>query len=104
MTMGLPRSLRANKRVRKSVVAAVNCHVRIITYVRELGTSTEMPYVKKFERLIRICNKARKSRTDTILVAGPEVLGDTYGELLESLRHIARAKLVLSVLPDEKAS
>lgn len=86
------------------IAATLNCPIRIVTYVRELGTSTEITYAEKFERLIRICDKARESQIDTILVAGPEVLGDTYGELLESLRHIARAKLVLSVLPDEKAS
>jgi hypothetical protein len=93
----------ASKKIREPVVAAVNCHVRFVSYAREIGTSTEVPYAKKFEQLIRICDKARRSRTDTVLVAGPEVLGDTYVEVLESLQRIARAGLVLAVLSDEKS-
>lgn len=123
------------KKVRKPVVAALDCHVRIVTYTREVqdhdwqSTATwfacsrcgqEAPaphagapnagpclfvsYADKFERLIRICDKARESRVDTILVATPAVLGDTYAEILESLHRIAKAGLVLSILSDGRPS
>jgi hypothetical protein len=56
-------------------------------------------YEQKFAGLLRMCNDARRDGVDTVLIAEPEALGDTYEELIESLNRIADAKLSLSIVP-----
>ena len=62
-------------------------------------------YEVKFASLLRMCADATKDKLECVVVAHPEVLGDTYAELIESLNRIADAGLSLKIVPrDERKS
>jgi hypothetical protein len=56
-------------------------------------------YEDKFAGLLRLCDDAKQSGTDVVVIHSPEVLGDNYAELIESLNRIADAKLSLAIVP-----
>lgn len=56
-------------------------------------------YEKKFASFLRLCDDAKRDRIDVVVIAHPEVLGDTYAEIVESLNPLADAKLSLSIVP-----
>lgn len=53
----------------------------------------------KFRELDRVIQDARRTKVDAIMVAKPEVLGDTYEELCTNLNKLADAKLGLIIRP-----
>lgn len=55
-------------------------------------------YEKKFAGLIKSISKLEKG--DFLIVDHPEVLGDNYEELVESLRRIANAEVRLTIVPE----
>ncbi len=57
-----------------------------------------MAYEAKFEMLLRLISEQKERDINTVVVAWPQVLGDTYEELIESLSRIAEAKLELSIV------
>jgi hypothetical protein len=59
-------------------------------------------YEVKFAALIRRIAEAKAKGADTIMYHRPEVLGNTYTELVESLNRIAAAKLRLMILPPDQ--
>ncbi len=77
-------------------------NARAVTYARELGTSTDARYEDKFDALVRLCEGAPAAGADAVVVAAPEALGDTYGEVMESLRRIARAELAIIIVPEDR--
>jgi hypothetical protein len=54
------------------------------------------PYEEKFADLIRACDHPT---VDVFIVAAPEVIGDNYEELVESLNRIADSGMMLSIMP-----
>ena len=56
---------------------------------------TPKDYTTKFEEFIKMCDATKQG--DTVIVDHPEVLGDTYEELVESLSRIAKAKALLAI-------
>ena len=57
-----------------------------------------MTYERKFANLILACEHAKKQET-TLMVHHPEVLGDNYEEIVESLNRISAANILLRILP-----
>lgn len=57
------------------------------------------PYEEKFAGLLRLCEDAKQSGTEVVVIAEPQALGDDYAEIVESLNRIADAKLQLAILP-----
>jgi hypothetical protein len=53
-------------------------------------------YETKFAQFIRLCRET--PRGETIVITFPEVLGETYAEIVESLSLIAEAELRLKIL------
>lgn len=49
-----------------------------------------------------MCEDAKKSGTQTVLVAHPSVIGDNYEEITESLSRLAKAGLSLSIAEPEQ--
>ena len=76
---------------------------KVVTYARELNTPTNIPYEKKFDELIRLCKEA-PSQADAVVMAAPQVLGDSYEEAMESLRRIANVGLAIIIVPDDRTS
>jgi hypothetical protein len=58
-----------------------------------------MRYEQKFAGLLELCAHATRDRLDVVVVHDPEVLGDTYEEIVESLNRIADAGLKLAIPP-----
>jgi len=56
-------------------------------------------YEEKFQDFIKLLAEARRQGAQTIVVERPEVLGDTYEEIIESLNRVAAAGLTLTVVP-----
>jgi hypothetical protein len=56
-------------------------------------------YEEKFNGLIELCQRAKENDADLIVVNNPQVLGDNYEELIESLSRISEAGLKLFILP-----
>ena len=47
--------------------------------------SVDEPYEEKFSEFIQTCAEAKGKGADHVIVSNPQVLGDTYAELVESL-------------------
>ncbi len=60
------------------------------------GDTTSV-YEQKFAGFIKVCEKADPSG-DVLIIDHPEVLGDTYGELVESLNRLSDAGLNLAIV------
>jgi len=54
-------------------------------------------YEQKFADFISLCEQAKSDGVEHVLIAAPWVIGDTYGEIVESLSRLADAKLALHV-------
>jgi predicted GTPase len=61
-----------------------------------------MSYEAKFAGLLKLCADARASGVDVVAIHHPEVLGDDYTEIVESLNRIADAGLALQIIPRAK--
>jgi SOS-response transcriptional repressor LexA len=56
-------------------------------------------YEEKFRDFITLLAEARGQGASTVVVQRPEVLGETYEEIVESLNRVAVAGLTLTVVP-----
>lgn len=56
-------------------------------------------YEEKFAEFIRMCDGTKKSGADAVIIYHPEVLGDNYEEMVESLNRLSDAELKLLILP-----
>ena len=54
-------------------------------------------YEKKFASFIEMCKKAKQDNIPKVVIAHPQILGDNYGEVIESLARLAEAKLLLHI-------
>jgi hypothetical protein len=60
---------------------------------------SSLAYQRKFAPFIRMLAEAKAQGALSVLVHHPQVLGDTYAELVESLNRLAAAELALRILP-----
>ena len=74
---------------------------KVVTYARELNMPTNVSYEEKFDELVRLCKEA-PAQADAVVMASPQVLGDSYEEVMESLRRIANVGLAIIIVPDDK--
>ncbi|MHC4676565.1 MAG: hypothetical protein ACYTBZ_29110 [Planctomycetota bacterium] len=58
-----------------------------------------MKYDSKFAEFTKMCETAKSSGVDKLVIHHPEVLGDTYDELIESLNRLSEAGLDLAIVP-----
>jgi len=61
------------------------------------NTDQPMDYEKKFAGFIEMCRKARQDNIPQVVIARPQMLGNTYEEIIESLSRLAEAKLSLTI-------
>ncbi len=61
-----------------------------------------MTYEEKFSTFIQMCKTAKEKEGEGVLIYQPEVLGDTYEEIVKSLNYLADAELVLRIAPRKK--
>ncbi|MFT3784763.1 MAG: hypothetical protein QM770_01175 [Tepidisphaeraceae bacterium] len=71
--------------------------LRMASYARDFTATTH-----KFDQLNALIAEAKSGdRFDGVLVESPQVLGDTYDELLDNLNALASAKLMIAIVPPE---
>jgi hypothetical protein len=58
-----------------------------------------MTYDTKFAKLIEMCAKAKHDKLEAVMIHHPQVLGDDYEEMVESMNRIADAGLMVKILP-----
>lgn len=57
-------------------------------------------YETKFSEFVKLCNTSEKGTA--IMIAEPEILGDSYDEIVESLNRMSDAELCLAIVPRSK--
>jgi len=68
---------------------------RFVSYARDMTLDTD-----KFKELDRLVMEAKaKGEVDAVIVASPQVLGDTYEELVANLNKLAEAELAVVIVP-----
>lgn len=60
------------------------------------------PYETKFAELLQMIAESKEKGIDGISIENPEVLGDDYAELVESLNRLADAGLALMIAPRDQ--
>lgn len=54
-------------------------------------------YENKFASFIEMCKKAKQDNIPNVIISHPQVLGDNYEEIIESLARLADAGLSLQI-------
>lgn len=54
-------------------------------------------YETKFASFIEMCRQAKQNKIPNVIIAHPQVLGDNYEEIVESLTRLTEAKLTLQI-------
>ena len=57
------------------------------------------PYERKFSDFIKLLQETEE---EVVMIHHPEVIGDTYDEIIESLNRIADAKKHLLIVPKKE--
>lgn len=66
-----------------------------------MARSLPPDYEQKFADFIRMCEDAKRTGLQQIVVAHPSVIGDNYEEIIESLSRLAEAKLTFTAAQPE---
>jgi len=59
---------------------------------------SKQSYDEKFKSFIEMCAQTKVDGIDAIMIYRPEVLRDTYAEVIESLDRIAEAELQMTIV------
>jgi hypothetical protein len=71
--------------------------MKAVSYVRDFAKTKNLPYEQKFANLFALCEEAASGKFAVVIIAHPEVLGDTYEEVMISLSLLANAGLLVAV-------
>ncbi len=61
-------------------------------------------YEKKFSVFIKMITETKNNGVSRVVVSHPEVLGDNYEELVESLNRLSAAEITLFIVPPNQRS
>ncbi len=61
------------------------------------GDTTSV-YEQKFSEFLKVCEKSDPSGKDVLIIDHPEVIGDDYDEIVESLNRLGDAGLNLAIV------
>ncbi len=64
---------------------------------RDFKNTKNLPYERKFAALITLCDDAASGEYEAVIIAYPEVLGDSYEEIMINLSLLADAGLLVAV-------
>ena len=68
-----------------------------VSYARDMTLTRNQPYREKFASFEQLCEDAKRGGFEAIIVAFPEVLGDTYDELIANLCRASEAGLTIVI-------
>lgn len=73
-----------------------------VAYTRSPETrNQDLPYEQKFTGLIRLIAENKGTAMKVLIISEPWVIGDTYGEIIESLSRLAGTNISLLVAQRE---
>ena len=70
---------------------------KAVQYVRDIKATRDLPYEQKFNDFLKLCAESKQKQFEVILVAFPEILGDSHEEVMRTLSHAAEAGLMIAV-------
>ena len=70
---------------------------KAVSYARDIESGRNQQYEVKFAGFLQLCEDARTRQFDAVIVAFPEVLGDTYDELIANLCRASDAGLTIVI-------
>ena len=73
--------------------------LRAVSYARDFSVTSD-----KFVKFDQMVQNAWKDQAEAVIVASPQVLGDSYDELLVNLNKLALANLLLAIVPPPPAA
>lgn len=56
-------------------------------------------YEITFADFIKLCEEVKTANADVVVIDHPKVIGDNYGEIVESLNRLSDAKLQRAIVP-----
>ena len=72
---------------------------KALSYMRGPETiGQRLPYEEKFGAFVQAIAEAKSKGVDILVIAAPWVIGDTYGEVIESLSRLADSGITLHVV------
>lgn len=71
---------------------------KVISYTRDREANKGAPYFTRFAGFIKGIAEAKTFGCDTIVIAEPWVIGDTYEEIIQSLSHLAGTGVGLQIV------
>ncbi len=71
--------------------------MKAVAYQRDLKTTANLGYEEKFASLLDLCDEAASGAFDVVIIAYPEILGDSEEEIIRNLSLLSDAGLLLVV-------
>jgi hypothetical protein len=71
--------------------------MKAVRYVRDFKDGENLPYEQKFSALFDLCEDAATGAFEVVIVAYPEVLGQTEEEFIRNLSLLSEAGLLVSM-------
>ncbi|MGA2253510.1 MAG: hypothetical protein ABSG53_02520 [Thermoguttaceae bacterium] len=71
--------------------------MKAVSYVRDFESTRNLSYEQKFASLLTICEDAASGKYEAVIIAYPQVLGDSYEEVMINLQQLAKAGLLVAV-------
>ncbi len=74
-----------------------NLRMKAVAYQRDLKATTHLGYEEKFAALLDLCDQAASGAFDVVIVAYPEILGDSEEEFIRNMSLLSDTGLLLIV-------
>ena len=71
--------------------------MKAVAYQRDLKATAQLGYEEKFAALLDLCDQAASGAFEVVIVAYPEILGDSEEELIRNLSLLSDTGLLLVV-------
>ncbi len=71
--------------------------MKAAAYQRDLKATAHLGYEEKFPALLDLCDQAASGALEVVIVAYPEILGDSEEEFIRNLSLLSDAGLLLVV-------
>lgn len=71
--------------------------MKAVAYQRDLKATAHLGYEEKFAALLDLCDQAESGAFEVVIVAYPEILGDSEEELIRNLSLLSDTGLLLVV-------
>ena len=71
--------------------------IRLATYARDLDATRGLTYEQKYGSFIELCKDGASGTFEAVVIAFPEVLGDSYEEMVANMSLAADSNLLIAL-------